>query len=211
MILENWAAFHATCLSNSDLDLSYLNFALPHSILRYLLVFIEVTLFSSFIWALVWWFKKTLTVKRWELYFIKISGVFFVVLHLAAALLNQLPATSIYWTGVILLIISGMLFFWALSVFDNPPAVAFANEIIVELNTKGPYQFIRHPFYTSYLLAWLGGSIASGMYLLVITFFIMLLVYYRAANAEENQWLNSRFSENYKNYRSKTGFFLPFL
>lgn len=183
------------------------NNQLPRAILFYL----EFILFFSFIWALVWWFRKTLSVNRWELHFIKISGIVFVALHLFAAAIWQLPFAPIYWFGITLIILSLFLFYWALFSFSQPPAVAFANEINQALNIKGPYQLIRHPFYTSYLLAWLGGSFASGCYYLVASFFLMLFIYYRAASEEESQWLESKDAEVYKVYMNKTGMFLPWL
>jgi len=176
---------------------------------RIFLVTIELFLFISFIWALVWWFRKTLTVNRWELHFIKVSGIVFVISHLAAAIFNPLPGLIIYWCGITLLLLSAALFFWSFFAFKQPPAVAFAGEIITALNTSGPYSFVRHPFYTSYLLAWFAGSLASGCYPLFASFFIMLFIYYRSAKEEEQQWLNSQEGNIYKEYRNKTGMFLP--
>lgn len=181
------------------------------SLERMLLVSIEVILFTAFVWALVWWFKKTLIVNRWELHFIKASGIVFVLAHLSAALLNPLPPSYIYWSGISLMLLSGIIFFWSLSTFRQPPAVAFAGEVVSPLNTSGPYRFVRHPFYTSYLLAWFSGSIASGCYPLLATFLVMSFIYYRSAKEEEQQWLAGKDKTAYQQYMAETGMFLPFL
>ena len=115
---------------------TYLNLEIK----RTLLLAIEILLFSSFIWALVFWFRKTLQVKRWELSVIKISGIVFVFAHLYAAFTHKLPINSIYIAGIVLLLISAFLFFAALHSFKEAPGVAFVNEILVGLNTNGPYQ-----------------------------------------------------------------------
>jgi len=191
-----------------NLDLSQM-MAIEINGKRILLIAIELILFGSFIWALVWWFQKTLVVKRWELTFIKVSGIVFVLAHLLAATFSVLPSPVIYWIGVGLLLLSALIFFWSLSVYQSPPAVAFAVENLTALNTKGPYQFIRHPFYTSYLIAWFAGSLASGCYYLLATCAIMLFIYHRAAKEEEALWLSGKDADTYKDYITKAGMFLP--
>ena len=50
-----------------------------------------------------------------------------------------------------------VLFGWAvLATRQNRPALAFAGERPNHVFRSGPYAYIRHPFYTSYLLFWLG-------------------------------------------------------
>lgn len=176
---------------------------------RTLLIAIEILLFSSFIWALVFWFRKTLQVKRWELSVIKISGIVFVFANLYSAFTHKLPINSIYAAGIVLLLISAFLFFAALHSFKEAPGVAFINEILVGLNTNGPYQYIRHPFYTSYILAWLGSAIASGNYWIIMALLVIVYIYYKAATEEEALWLSGAHAEEYAKYMNTTGRFLP--
>lgn len=75
-----------------------------------------------------------------------------------------------------------------------------------KLITKGPYGFIRHPLYTSYLTA----GLASGLILTdsrIIIFVILLLpvIYWKAII--EEQHLRMIFPE-YKDYEKKTRMFL---
>ncbi len=175
--------------------------------MRWLTVTIEVLLFSGFIWALAGRFVKAYEVKRWELQFIKVSGIAFVISHLTAALLHPVPDLALAIIGTILLLASFGLFFWTLKSFKQPPAVAFADAIIAPLNTSGPYRFIRHPFYTSYLMAWLGGTFATGCWWLILTFLSMCVIYWKAASEEERQWLSGKNEQAYRSYMQKTGKF----
>jgi len=176
--------------------------------MRALIIVIELFLFSGFIWALVCWFKNSKTVKRWELVYIKTGGIMFLIAQLSCACLSPLPSYSVSMTGILLLLSSGVLFALSLLSFRQPPGIAFADQISVELNTLGPYRFIRHPFYTSYSLSWIGGTMATGCWLLSISFIMMGIIYYTAAKEEENLWLNSKNSKKYKEYMDSTGMFI---
>ena len=73
----------------------------------------------------------------------------------------------------------------------------------------GPYRFVRHPFYCSYLLTWAAGVVASAQFWLLPTVAIMLIIYTRAAKLEEEKFTRSPLAETYKSYRTRTGLFLP--
>jgi protein-S-isoprenylcysteine O-methyltransferase Ste14 len=66
----------------------------------------------------------------------------------------------------------------------------------------GPYRFVRHPFYCSYLLTW-------AEFRLLPTVTIMLIIYTRAAKLEEEKFTRSSLAETYKSCRTRTGLFLP--
>jgi len=177
---------------------------------RYALLAIELAVFSGFTWALIKWFRETNVIQRWELWFIKIAALIFLIAHLSVAVFYPLPETVLLFTGISLLLIGGILFWWTVSVFkDKPPTVAFSGTIGTELKTKGPYGIVRNPFYTSYSMAWIGGTIATGCWWLIISFFCMFFIYWRAAKFEEQQWLNSKDASNYFTYMQTTGMFLP--
>lgn len=176
-------------------------------IARATLVLIEIILFSSFIWALTGWFKTGKTIERRELKAIKGFGSFFILVHLLIALFYLLPPISLTVTGIFILIASGVLFKLSIDSFSNPPGVAFGNEIVTELNMQGPYRYIRHPFYTSYSMAWIGGTIATGCWWLILTFLVMFYLYFKAAKEEEKQWLAGVDEKKYQNYMTKTGMF----
>ncbi len=73
----------------------------------------------------------------------------------------------------------------------------------------GPYRFVRHPFYCSYLLAWAAGFVATAQTWLLPTVAVMLVIYVRAAKLEEEKFTRSPLAGTYERYRSRTGLFLP--
>ena len=74
---------------------------------------------------------------------------------------------------------------------------------------SGPYRFVRHPYYSAYLLSFVGGGILSGTTLSLPVFLLVLHIYVGAADQEEGKFLNSSFAETYRKYRERTGMFFP--
>ncbi|HYZ85306.1 MAG TPA: isoprenylcysteine carboxylmethyltransferase family protein [Bryobacteraceae bacterium] len=140
---------------------------------------------------------------------VKWLGVVFVVLHLWKVMFSQAPITWI-WAGCLLYLCSIALYWWALDANRRRPLSAvFSPDTPEHLVTSGPYAYVRHPLYTSYLLAWLAGVIASGEPWLLVTFVAMALIYRRAVQQEEGKFEASQLSAAYQAYRARTGAFLP--
>jgi protein-S-isoprenylcysteine O-methyltransferase Ste14 len=74
---------------------------------------------------------------------------------------------------------------------------------------RGPYQWIRHPIYSAYLLNYLGGGLLASN--IVLTFvpaiFFSILVALRV-NTEEQAMLE-QFGDEYREYMKRTGRYLP--
>lgn len=114
--------------------------------------------------------------------------------------------------GFILLLLSGVLFWWTLLAFPEKGhllAIFYYNPSD-QIWTSGPYRWIRHPFYMSYILTWLAGpSVISNSWMTLISG-IMVAIYYIAAKQEEKQFLNSpSISTAYESYRQHVGMFFP--
>lgn len=79
-----------------------------------------------------------------------------------------------------------------------------------QLITNSYYKWIRHPQYTFQILIDLGAALATLSYLIfpVALFQIFLLV--KRAKLEE-QLLQKHFAKTFLDYKSKTGFFIPFI
>lgn len=178
--------------------------------MRIVLLIIELLLFSGFVYVVIAWFRNTTSSKVWELQFIKYGGLLFMLSHLFACFIYDKEFSLFFLIGIGLLFCSGFLFIWSMLSFGKEaPAIAFSDEIVRPLNTSGAYQFIRHPFYTSYSLAWLGGTIATQTWLLLLSFVCMGFIYLKAARQEEEQWLTGSNSTEYAHYIFRTGMFLP--
>lgn len=77
------------------------------------------------------------------------------------------------------------------------------------LVTEGPYRFVRHPFYVSYVIFWAGWSLATWDLVAVFPFAILIVIYVFAARMEEGRFGGTPMAEAYARYRERTGFFWP--
>jgi protein-S-isoprenylcysteine O-methyltransferase Ste14 len=141
---------------------------------------------------------------------IKMCGVAFGLLHLAAILAT--PGIT-YVGGVIgaaLYISSLGLFWWAIrSSLRQPLSAAFSPDLPAHLVAHGPYRLIRHPLYCSYLMCWLAGWVVTGRWWLAPTVVAMLVIYLKAAAVEEKKFMRSSLAEAYRQYRAHTGMLFP--
>lgn len=78
------------------------------------------------------------------------------------------------------------------------------------LITKGFYKWTRHPQYLFQILIDIGVTIATLSYLIFPMLFVEIIFLVKRAKLEE-QLLQKHFGEAFEIYRSKTGFFLPFI
>lgn len=88
-------------------------------------------------------------------------------------------------------------------------SVAYAGDEPNMLLQNGPYRYIRHPYYASYLVMWAAGLIASPTPLLFALFFLTVLLYRHAARYEEQKFLASSIAHSYREYKCRTGAFIP--
>lgn len=161
--------------------------------------------FASFAWGMVKHFRRFGKPSR-TMVLTGLLGVFFAVVQLVGIGSRQVqcpfPAGSIY-------IASAALFWWAVGVTRGKLAACGQGAVSEQVVTCGPYRYIRHPFYTSYNLAWAAGWVATAWWPAGIAAVVMAALYERAAREEERGLLTSALSENYQNYRRRTGKYLP--
>lgn len=104
-----------------------------------------------------------------------------------------------------LMLASGWLFIWTiLFTLQNRLPLAFDPAPSRVLLSDGPYQYLRHPFYTSYMLCWLGCFAATPSIILLPPISILAGLYWIAMQREERSLLNS-FGEQYLTYRRASG------
>ena len=77
------------------------------------------------------------------------------------------------------------------------------------LVNEGPYRLVRHPFYVSYSIFWLGWAVATWSFWAIPSVVILLWLYISAARMEERNFAVSPLSAEYEEYSKRTGFFLP--
>lgn len=86
---------------------------------------------------------------------------------------------------------------------------AFDADNPVSLVTAGPYRYVRHPFYTSYLLFWTGLALGTWSPWAVPVLVLMAGLYTAAARGEEAKFARTGMAADYAAYRARTGMFWP--
>jgi protein-S-isoprenylcysteine O-methyltransferase Ste14 len=134
----------------------------------------------------------------------------FAILHLFAILFGSNLTLDRSAAGSALYVCSAGLFWWAIRTsLGKPLSAAFSPDAPVHLVRTGPYRFIRHPLYTSYVLTWAAGCVVTAQWWLLPTAVMMLVIYFVASSAEEEKFLRSPLGGDYQQYRRRTGRFLP--
>jgi protein-S-isoprenylcysteine O-methyltransferase Ste14 len=79
------------------------------------------------------------------------------------------------------------------------------------LITDGPFRWVRHPFCCGYLLAAVAGPIGIASPAAIAVAVPLVLVALAAAVRDERVWLSGSRAEEYREYRRRTGMFIPFI
>jgi len=113
-------------------------------------------------------------------------------------------------TGLVLLVFSFVMF-W-ITIRESSEAkllAAFDEDLPHGLLKTGPYAYVRHPFYTSYLIQWVGWAIASWSPWRIVPVVFMTTTYYVAATGEEKKFTKTSMADEYSTYKARTGKFIP--
>lgn len=102
------------------------------------------------------------------------------------------------------------LFLWAVVATRRQRlTLAFSEDSPQHLAADGPYRFVRHPFYVSYMLFWLANAVATAAWAPWIVLAAMSGIYVLAAVREEGKFMRSTVGDLYEEYRRQTGMFFP--
>ena len=163
--------------------------------------------FAAFSWGVKGHFRQT---GRMPAGMMVVSALTFAgFLWFAGRMLLIKPGP--YWPAAMLLFaLALLLFVWTIKASrQTPPTLAFDTDQPSFLLEHGPYRYVRHPFYLSYLLFWTGTAVASPGLLPWLAPLVMLVLYWNAARREELKFANSDFAGAYAAYRKNAGMFLP--
>ncbi len=139
-----------------------------------------------------------------------LAGVIFAALHFAVIFQTLVWSEAAVMAAAILYCAALSIFWWTISANRAKPLSAcFSRNEELHLVQDGPYRFVRHPFYCSYLLTWLAGAVGTLNFWLGVTFLIMFVLYLTAARQEESKFATGPLAEAYARYRRSTGRFLP--
>lgn len=112
--------------------------------------------------------------------------------------------------GLVFLIFSFVLFWMTIRESSKAKLLAAFDEKLPHgLLKSGPYKYVRHPFYTSYLIQWIGWAIATWSIWSIVPVTFMTVTYWVAAHGEENKFSKTEMADEYETYKANTGRFFP--
>jgi protein-S-isoprenylcysteine O-methyltransferase Ste14 len=112
------------------------------------------------------------------------------------------------WSGAFVFVIGLAFLAWTLRSLGTNLTDTVVTRKAHTLVTRGPYRWVRHPFYDALALFVLAmGLLAANWFILISGTVVFILLGIRSAT-EEAQLLE-RFGEPYQTYRDNTGRFFP--
>jgi protein-S-isoprenylcysteine O-methyltransferase Ste14 len=87
--------------------------------------------------------------------------------------------------------------------------VAWSGNVPDSVCAEGPYAYIRHPIYASYILAFLAVLIAMPTVVTVIVFAFNVALFTHAALSDERSLKSSPLAIEYSQYKKRAGMFFP--
>ena len=73
----------------------------------------------------------------------------------------------------------------------------------------GPYRYVRHPFYVSYIIFFSAFAVATWSLIAIGPVVLLVVIYVLAARMEERLFASTDMAGDYEAYRQRTGFFFP--
>ena len=109
-----------------------------------------------------------------------------------------------------LFIVATMLFGWTLRASRSARLkLIFDPDSPQYILRAGPYRYVRHPFYASYILFWLGCAVATIHPVNIAYVLALVPLLILAAREEEKGFDRSPHAADYAAYRRSAGLFWP--
>ena len=112
------------------------------------------------------------------------------------------------WSGAVFSALSVALLIWTLPTLGRNLTDTVVTRREHTLVTRGPYRWIRHPFYVSLALMILGSALVAANWFIFLSGVVVFSLLAIRSRVEEEQ-LAVRFGDAYLDYRKRTGRFLP--
>jgi protein-S-isoprenylcysteine O-methyltransferase Ste14 len=112
------------------------------------------------------------------------------------------------WVGIGLLAVTAGLLMWTLRSLGKNLTDTVVTRRVHTLVTRGPYRWIRHPFYDCTLLLMMATSLVAANWFLLLTGAVVFIMMAIRTRIEERN-LVARFGDSYRTYMAVTGRFFP--
>ena len=112
--------------------------------------------------------------------------------------------------GCVLALCSVLLYEWTRrTVVDRYFYIALSGEVPKAVCDKGPYRLVRHPFYLSYMLAFLAVAIAFPSIIVSAVCLLNIGLFLYMAIDDERVLLASALGADYRAYQAHVAMFVP--
>jgi protein-S-isoprenylcysteine O-methyltransferase Ste14 len=112
------------------------------------------------------------------------------------------------WSGAGFCALSLALLTWTLPTLGANLTDTVVTREHHTLVTRGPYRWIRHPFYVAMALVVLGSALVAANWFVLASGAVVFTLLAVRSRVEEEQ-LAARFGDAYREYKKRTGRFLP--
>lgn len=168
---------------------------------------IGVAVVGLYVWAAKYHFTTEKLPPGAKLIAVLVIAVAVLFVYLTWLLAQPLAAQL---AGLALMLVSVWLFLAAIRASRTARLrAAFDEEKPHSFLSEGPYRHIRHPFYASYILFWVGWALAVFWVWAFVPVAILIYIYVTAARAEEARFAETGFAEQYAAHKRRAGLFWP--
>ncbi len=112
------------------------------------------------------------------------------------------------WTGGAFFLLCVALLVWTLPALGTNLTDTVVTREHHTLVTRGPYRWIRHPFYVAMALITTGAALVAANWFILVSGVVVFTLLAVRSRVEEEQ-LAARFGDAYQDYKKRTGRFLP--
>ena len=113
------------------------------------------------------------------------------------------------WFGFFIGLAALIIFFWVLRSLGQNFSTTLTIKKDQTLVIQGPYQWVRHPMYTSFVLLWVGYFFISTNWFIGLTGILGFVWAIVVRTPKEEQMMIERFGDEYIAYMKRTGRYLP--
>ena len=180
---------------------------------RFVTLVFAATCFVSFMWAVKGHFRSEgkIPLGMRLISVLSMVGFAWFTWDFTCAVYAERQAST--WANAaawVLFLVDFTLFWWTVRVnAAHPLTLAFSIDQPSFLQQAGPYRFVRHPFYFSYVVFWIATAVASSNAVHWVMPIVMVVLYREAALREEAKFAQSPFSAAYTSYQVRTGMLMP--
>ena len=108
------------------------------------------------------------------------------------------------------LVILGLLIVTAVYLIRSGHTVVSHEQRPSGVVSAGAFQYVRHPLYLGSIMFYLGLAVSTAS-LLSLGLVVVIIIFYNHIASYEEKLLEDRFHEEYRNYKKKTGKWVPLI